>query len=63
MTRSNTSERNRQTADLLDDAELHDVVGGAVDSCIPVRTVTGIVPNTGWTFKDLFAKPTLGTYH
>jgi hypothetical protein len=63
MTRSKTFDRNQQAADLLDDAELNAVVGGAIDNCIPVRTVTGIVPNTGWTFKDLFAKPTLGTYH
>jgi hypothetical protein len=63
MTRSKNFDRNQQMADLLDDAELNAVVGGAVDSCIPVRTIGGVVPNTNWTFKDVFAKPTLGTYH
>jgi hypothetical protein len=53
----------RETDHLLDDAELETVIGGALDNCIHVQTVTGTVINTSWTFKDLFAIPTLGTYH
>ena len=53
----------RETDHLLDDAELETVTGGALDNCIRVPTITGILINTSWTFKDVFAKPTLGTYH
>ena len=63
MTKFKTSDRNDQTVRRLDDAELEAVVGGALDNCILRQTITGFVPNTTWTFKDLFAKPTLGTYH
>jgi hypothetical protein len=63
MTKFKTSDRNDQTTSLLDDAELDVVVGGALDSCIPGHTITGVVKNGDWTFRDLFAKPTLGTYH
>jgi hypothetical protein len=58
-----TSDRNDQTDRLLDDTQLDAIVGGALDNCIPVRTVTATLPTVGWTFKDQFAKPTLGTYH
>jgi hypothetical protein len=63
MTKFKTSDRNDQTTSLLDDAELDVVVGGALDSCIPGHTITGVLKNSDWTFRDLFAKPTLGTYH
>lgn len=63
MTKFKTSNRNDRTVRLLDDTELDAVVGGALDSCIPVHAITGTAPYTGWTFKDVFAKPTLGTYH
>jgi hypothetical protein len=63
MTGFKTSNFNDRTIGLLNDAELDAVVGGALDSCIPRHTITGTVPPTGWSFKDLFAKPTLGTYH
>jgi hypothetical protein len=62
MTKFKTSDRNHQSA-LLNDAELDIVVGGAIDNCIPRATITVNLPNPGWTFKDVFAKPTLGTYH
>ena len=39
------------------------VIGGALDHCIRVNTISGAMPTVGWTFKDVFAKPTLGTYH
>lgn len=64
MIRFKTSDRNSQTMRELADAELDAVVGGAPDNCLPGRTViVGTAPNPGWTFKDVFAHPTLGTYH
>jgi hypothetical protein len=49
---------------VLDDAELNAVSGGYLNNCIRTTAFpTGPVPNPGLTFKDLFAKPTLGTYH
>jgi hypothetical protein len=55
MAEFKTSDRNEQTS--LDDAELATVVAGYFP---PVGTIH---LNTGWVFKDVFAKPTLGTYH
>lgn len=60
MTKFKNSDRNDLTS--LDEAELDTVVGGA---CFPpIGTVSATHrPNTGWVFKDVFAKPTLGTFH
>jgi hypothetical protein len=64
MTKFKTSDRNDQTMRVLDNVELDAVVGGGLDNCLPGRTIIiGTAPNTGWTFKDVFAHPTLGTYH
>ena len=63
MAKYTTADRNDQIDHLLDDTQLDAVVGGALDGCIPGRTITATYPTTGWTFKDVFAKPTLGTYH
>jgi hypothetical protein len=63
MSKFKTSDRNDQTVRPLHDAELDAVIGGALDHCIRVNTISGDVPTAGWTFKDIFAKPTLGTYH
>ncbi|MEO6381532.1 MAG: hypothetical protein ABIO35_05915 [Nitrobacter sp.] len=62
MTKSKTNDLADQIR-VLDDGELTAVSGGYIDNCIPRQTVTGIVVNSDWTFKDVFAKPTLGTYH
>jgi hypothetical protein len=45
---------------LLGDAALDDVSGGVKDGCIPGRPLPQTYPTAGWTFKDVFAKPTLG---
>jgi len=63
MSKFKTSDRNDQTVRPLHDAELDAVIGGALDHCIRVNTISGDVTTVGWTFKDIFAKPTLGTYH
>ena len=52
------SDRNDQA--LIDDAQLDTVVGGAGDffsNYIASRAVGG------WVMKDIWTKPTLGTYH
>ena len=61
MTKFKTSEINDQA--LLDDALLETVAGGVKDGgCIPGRPIpTNPWPTGDWVFKDLFAKPTLGT--
>jgi hypothetical protein len=64
MTKFKTSDRDDQSTRLLDDAELDAVVGGALDNCLPSPFVTLGPGRSGeWTFRDVFAKPTLGTYH
>jgi hypothetical protein len=62
MTKSRTNDLADQIR-VLDDAELTAVSGGYLDNCIRTQSVSGIVVNSDWTFKDVFAKPTLGTYH
>lgn len=45
----------------LDDAALEAVAGGVKDGgCIPGRPLPPIFPTKGWTFKDVFARPTIG---
>ncbi len=61
MTRFKTSD---QSVRVLDDAALNTVAGGVKDGgCIPGRPIPTVPPTSGWVFKDLWAKPTLGTYH
>ena len=61
MTRFKTSD---QPVRVLDDAALNTVAGGVKDGgCIPGRPTLPTFPTTPWVFKDIFAKPTLGTYH
>ena len=61
MTKFKTSDFSDQAH--LDDAALEMAVGGVKDGCIPGHPMPNPWPTTGWVFKDLFAKPTLGTYH
>ena len=60
MTSFKNSDHNDQSIDLIGDAQLDTVVGGAQDffsSYIASRAVGG------WVMKDIWTKPTLGTYH
>jgi len=60
MTSFKNSDRNDQSIDLIGDAQLDTVVGGAQDffsKYIASRAVGG------WVMKDIWTKPTLGTYH
>ena len=62
MTEFKTSDFNDQA--LLDDAALEIVAGGVKDGgCILGQRIPDALPTSGWVFKDLWAKPTLGTYH
>ena len=63
MTRFKTADRNDQSVNLLDDATLEAVAGGVKDGCIPRHPIPPTFPTGDWVFKDVFAKPTLGTYH
>ena len=60
MTSFKNSDHNDRSLDLIDDAQLDTVVGGAGDffsNYIASRAVGG------WVMKDIWTKPTLGTYH
>jgi hypothetical protein len=60
MTSLKNSDRDNQSVDLIDDAQLDATVGGAGDffsNYIASHAVGG------WVMKDIWAKPTLGTYH
>jgi hypothetical protein len=64
MTKFKASAHDDQSVRLLDDAALETVTGGVKDGgCIPGRPTLPTFPTSDWVFKDVFAKPTLGTYH
>jgi hypothetical protein len=63
MTRFKTSDREDLSVRQLDDATLDTVVGGALEDYMSPQLRLAAYPVGGWTFKDVFAKPTLGTYH
>jgi hypothetical protein len=46
----------------LNDEKLDTVVGGFINDggCIPHQPLTPVAPPTPWTFKDPFAKWTIG---
>jgi hypothetical protein len=61
MTKSGNSDRNDQSLDLIDDAQLDVVVGGTqADDFAAFRATREV---GGWFMKDIWTKPTLGTYH
>jgi hypothetical protein len=60
MTSFKNLDRDNQSVDLIDDAQLDTTVGGAGDffsNYIASHAVGG------WVMKDIWTKPTLGTYH
>jgi len=61
MTKFKTSHRNELLVDQIDIEQLDAVVGGAIN--LSPQLALAANPVGGWTFKDVFAKPTLGTYH
>ena len=63
MTKFKNSDRNDQSVLLIDDAQLDAVVGGARQDYLSPQLALAAHPVGGWTMKDIWAKPTLGTYH
>ncbi len=63
MTKFKISDRNDQAGLLIDDAELDAVVGGATLNYLSPQLALAAYPVGGWTMKDIWTKPTLGTYH
>lgn len=59
MTKSTTTDLATQIR-VLDDAELTAVSGGAFE--LPANLRLAATPVGGWTMKDIFARPVLGTY-
>jgi hypothetical protein len=57
MINSRNSDRNDQSVDLIEDVQLDAVVGGASPQLLAGQAVGG------WTMKDIWTRPTLGTYH
>ncbi len=60
MTKFKNSDRNDHSVRLIDDAELDAAVGGASPQLAALVAARAV---GGWTMKDIWTKPTLGTYH
>jgi hypothetical protein len=63
MNKFKTSDCNDLSANQIDDAQLDAVVGGSMLDALSPQLRLAATPVGGWSFKDVFAKPTLGTYH
>ena len=63
MTKFKNSDRNDPSVVLIDDAQLDAVVGGALQNSLSPQFALAAHPVGGWTMKDIWAMPTLGTYH
>ena len=63
MTEFKNSDHNDQSVRVLDDAQLDAVVGGALEDYMSAQLRFAAYPVGGWTMKDIWTKPTLGTYH
>ena len=62
MTKFKNSDRNEQFS-LIEDADLDMVVGGASNIPLSPQLALAAYPVGGWTMKDIWTRPTLGTYH
>jgi hypothetical protein len=60
MTKFKTADRDSKNQ--LDDSQLDAVVGGAMLDALSPQLELASTPVGGWSFKDVFAKPTLGRY-
>jgi hypothetical protein len=63
MIKFKNSGRNDQTELSIDDAQLDAVAGGATFNFLSPQLALAANPVGGWTMKDIWTKPTLGTYH
>ena len=55
-----TENTTNQTIRSLQDSELDMVTGGVIAGCIRLPVVEQFVKPTDWTFKDVFARYTIG---
>jgi hypothetical protein len=62
MTTFKNSDRNDQTS-MIEDAQLDIVVGGAPNLPLSPQQALAYLPVGGWTMRDVWSRPTLGTYH
>jgi hypothetical protein len=62
MTKFKTYDRSHQFA-LLEDAQLDAVIGGAPNVPLSPQLALATHPVGGWTMRDIWTVPTLGTYH
>ncbi len=63
MTKFKNSDRNDLVALEIDDAQLDIVAGGARQNSLSPQLALAANPVGGWAMKDIWTKPTLGTYH
>lgn len=63
MTSFKNSDRNEQSVVALDDTQLDTVIGGAREDYLSPQLALAAHPVGGWTMKDIWSRPTLGTYH
>jgi hypothetical protein len=63
MAKFKTLDGKDQSLDRIEDAQLDAVVGGSMRDYLSPQLALASYPVGGWIFKDVFAKPTLGTYH
>ena len=55
------SQHEGQPLRVLNDSELDAVTGGSIDSWLAGQPTIAVPPlDLGWTFKDVFAKYTIG---
>jgi len=62
MTKFKNSDRNDQ-ASMIEDPQLDIVVGGASNIPLSPQQALAYLPVGGWTMRDIWSRPTLGTYH
>ena len=63
MTRFRNADASEQSVQMLDDAQLETVIGGAREDYLSPQLALAAHPVGGWTMKDIWTRPTLGTYH
>ena len=63
MTSFRNSDHKDASIDLIGDIELDAAVGGALTVALSPQLAFAAHPVGGWTMRDIWTRPTLGTYH
>ena len=63
MTRFRHADQGERSLEMLDDTQLETVIGGAREDYLSPQLALAAHPVGGWTMKDIWTRPTLGTYH